>query len=77
MRKDTVCIHAARYRDEPGAIATPIDQSATFVHKGIEEESPFSSPSLVSSISRPWTRLSRSRMCTKLPRDHSERTGSL
>lgn len=42
MRKDTACIHAARYRDEHGAIATPIYQSATFVHKGVEEESPFS-----------------------------------
>ncbi len=42
MRKDTACIHAARYKDDYGAIATPIYQSATFVHKGVEEESPFS-----------------------------------
>ncbi len=42
MRKDTACIHAARGKDEHGAIATPIYQSATFVHKGVEEESPYS-----------------------------------
>lgn len=43
MRKDTVCVHSARCkRLEHGAITTPIYQSATFVHKGVEEESEYS-----------------------------------
>lgn len=43
MRKDTVCIHSARCkRSEHGAITTPIYQSATFVHHGVEEESEYS-----------------------------------
>jgi cystathionine gamma-synthase len=43
MKKDTVCIHSARCtRPEHGAITTPIYQSATFVHHGVEDESEYS-----------------------------------
>jgi len=42
MRRDTVCIHSSRDKQrEYGAIATPIYQSATFVHHGVEEESEY------------------------------------
>ncbi len=42
MKRDTVCIHSARDKQrEYGAIATPIYQSATFVHHGVEEESEY------------------------------------
>jgi len=43
MRKDTLCIHCSRCkRREHGAISTPIYQSATFVHNGLEETSEYS-----------------------------------
>ena len=43
LRKDTICVHPSRCQKLPyGAIATPIFQSATFVHEGVETESLYS-----------------------------------
>ena len=43
LRKDTICVHPSRCQKLPyGAIATPIFQSATFVHEGVETESMYS-----------------------------------
>ncbi|MGE4564292.1 MAG: PLP-dependent aspartate aminotransferase family protein [Victivallaceae bacterium] len=43
MKKDTACVHGERLeRPEHGAIATPIYQSATFVHASVEEDSRYS-----------------------------------
>ena len=43
LRKDTICVHPSRCQTQPyGAIATPIFQSATFVHEGVETESLYS-----------------------------------
>ena len=43
LRKDTICVHPSRCQKLPyGAIATPIIQSATFVHEGVETESLYS-----------------------------------
>ena len=42
LRKDTICVHPSRCQKLPyGAIATPIFQSATFVHEGIDRESEY------------------------------------
>jgi len=41
--KETICVHPARCSETAyGAIATPIYQSATFVHEGLDEESEYS-----------------------------------
>lgn len=43
LRKDTICVHPSRCQKLTyGAIATPIFQSATFVHEGVETESLYS-----------------------------------
>ena len=43
FEKDTICVHPARCPDSGyGAIATPIYQSATFVHEGLDKESEYS-----------------------------------
>ncbi len=44
FEKDTMCVHSPRCADAPyhGAIATPIFQSATFVHEGLDKESEYS-----------------------------------
>ena len=42
MEFDTLCLHANNKRNGYGAIATPIYQSATFVHSGVEENSEYS-----------------------------------
>ena len=41
--KETMCVHSARCpKAGHGAIATPIYQSATFVHEGLDKESEYS-----------------------------------
>ncbi|MBR4673675.1 MAG: PLP-dependent transferase [Victivallales bacterium] len=41
--KETICVHPARCPETGyGAIATPIYQSATFVHEGLDKESEYS-----------------------------------
>ena len=44
FEKDTICVHSTRCTDAPfyGAIATPIFQSATFAHEGLDKESEYS-----------------------------------
>ena len=43
FKKDTICVHPSRCQKLPyGAVATPIFQSATFVHEGVEAESMYS-----------------------------------
>lgn len=42
MEFETLCLHTDKNKDEWGAITTPIYQSATFVHKGIDIPSEYS-----------------------------------
>ena len=42
MKFETLCLHADKTKDEWGAITTPIYQSATFVHNGIDVPSEYS-----------------------------------
>lgn len=43
MEFETICLHADdNKKDEWGTLTMPICQSATFVHKGVDVESPFS-----------------------------------
>lgn len=42
MEYETLCLHAVGERNPEGAIATPIYQSATFVHEGVHIASPYS-----------------------------------
>ncbi len=43
LEKDTMCVRTSRCSKAPyGAIATPIFQSATFVHEGLDKESEYS-----------------------------------
>ena len=42
MEFETLCLHANNIKDEWGTLSMPICQSATFVHKGVEEESEYS-----------------------------------
>ena len=43
FEKDTICVHPTRYQKSAyGAVATPIFQSATFAHEGLDKDSEFS-----------------------------------
>ena len=42
MEIDTLCLHSKNIKDEYGAINTPIYQSATFVHNGIDDNGAYS-----------------------------------
>jgi len=37
MKKETICVHGSSYSEPSGALSTPIYQSATFRHKGVDE----------------------------------------
>ena len=42
-KKDTTCVHPTRcFKSAHGALATPVFQSATFAHEGIDKESEYS-----------------------------------
>ena len=43
FEKDTICVHPTRCQKTAyGAVATPIFQSATFAHEGLDKDSEFS-----------------------------------
>ena len=42
MKFETLCLHSDEKKDEWGSITHPICQSATFVHKGVDEFSEYS-----------------------------------
>ena len=42
MKFETLCLHSDEKKDEWGSITHPICQSATFVHKGVDEYSEYS-----------------------------------